>query len=236
MKQKIQSLINKLGYKVTKYPDEIQQRKIKLLELNKINLVLDIGANGGHYASEIRRMGYKEKIVSFEPLSSAFGMLKNVSISDPDWRISNVALGDEDEFSSINISNNSFSSSILDMGSDQTLAGSDVYFIGKETITIKKLDSIFEDYVDPKADNVFLKIDAQGYEEKILAGACESLKHIKGIQIEMPLVEIYKGQMLLMPLLQKLYDLGFELQGLEQGFHNPVTMQLYELDGVFFKK
>ncbi len=235
MKQKIQNVLNRFGYHLSKYPDESQRRRIKLLELRKINLVLDVGANGGHYASELRRMGYKGRILSFEPLTSAFEKLREASARDADWNILNVALGDKDEISSINISNNSFSSSILSMGEAQTLVDSKVHFVGKEAIVIKKLDSIFDDHVDRNIDQVFLKVDAQGYEGKIISGAESCIKDIQGIQIEMPLKEIYKGQELFGTLFDKLQGSGFNLQGLELGYHNPKTLELYEMDGIFFR-
>lgn len=188
MKETIQKIINYFGYQVNKYPDDTQRRKIKLFELNNIDVVIDVGANQGQYATNLREMGYKGKIVSFEPLTSAFEILSRASEKDTNWEAVNTALGDKNEKSSINISSNSFSSSILDMnGNHITDAAKHVYFTGSESITISKIDSILSHYTDLKNDNIFLKLDAQGYEEKILAGAYESLKYIKGIQIEMPL-------------------------------------------------
>lgn len=237
MKEQIQRLINRLGYQIRKYPDDSQRSKIKLLELNDINLVIDIGANHGQYASDLRKMGYRGKIVSFEPLSSAFERLKKNSLSDNAWEVVNIAVGDKDESSSINISSNSFSSSLLEMNNNHiTDAAKHVFFTGKEPVTVRKIDSILSQYADLSNDRIFLKIDAQGYEEKILLGASGSLKYIKGIQLEMPLLELYKGQTLFLPLLNNLYEMGFELQGLELGFQNPVTMRLYEMDGILFKK
>ena len=49
-----------------------------LLKFN-IDLVLDVGANQGQFASEIRRSGYTGNIVSFEPLSKAHSKLLKAS-------------------------------------------------------------------------------------------------------------------------------------------------------------
>lgn len=236
MKKQIQDLINRLGYQITKYPDESQRRTAKLLTLHNIDVVIDIGANAGQYGSLLREMGYKGRILSFEPLANAFKLLQDVASKDPNWDVVNSAMGDKDEESTINISSNSFSSSLLDMNNNYITEATNVHYTGTESITVRRLDSIFSDYIDPKRDDLFIKIDAQGYEGKILAGAQDSIKYVKGIQIEMPLAEMYKGQTLFMPLLQRLYELGFELQSLEPGFHHPVTMRLYEIDGIFFKK
>ena len=234
--EKIQKVVNKFGYRVTKYPNEAQRRRIKLLELNEIHVVIDVGANGGQFGYELRMMGYKGRILSFEPLSDAFQQLKKTAIDDTNWQVVNLALGDKDEESMINVSSNLVSSSILSMNNSVLTDAANVRFVGSEPITIRKLDTILHNFVDLGKDNLFIKIDAQGYEGKILAGADESMKDIKGVQIEMPLTEMYKGQMLFIPILLKMYDMGFELQGLEQGFHDPTTLQLYEIDGTFFRK
>ena len=48
------------------------------LNYNSIDLVLDVGANSGQYALSLRRFGYKNKIISFEPGSEAYlNLIKN---------------------------------------------------------------------------------------------------------------------------------------------------------------
>lgn len=43
---------------------------------------------------------------------------------------------------------------------------------------------------------MYLKIDTQGYEEKVLNGAEELLSKVKVIQTELSLMPLYKGKIL----------------------------------------
>ena len=86
------------------------------LQKFEINLILDVGANQGQFASEIRQCGYAGRIVSFEPLSKAHDKLIQASDGDTKWEVyPRCALGDHNGEVEINIAGNSESSSILPM-------------------------------------------------------------------------------------------------------------------------
>ena len=57
---------------------------------------------------------------------------------------------------------------------------------------------------------MFLKIDAQGYEAEVLAGAAGLLERLAGIQLEMSLVPLYEGERAFRAMLDELAALGFE--------------------------
>ena len=75
--------------------------------------MLDVGANSGQFAASLRDAGYQGRIVSFEPLSGAFADLERAAASDPLWSCINLALGEENCTAVINVSANSYSSSLL---------------------------------------------------------------------------------------------------------------------------
>lgn len=209
-------------------------RRIKLLKNFNIDVVIDVGANIGQYGSELRNIGYTGKIISFEPTSGAFLKLNKRALKDSLWDVYNLSLGERDGTSSINISKNSVSSSILKNLPQLTESAPDATYINKETIIIKKLDSLFDD-LEIKNKNIYLKIDTQGYENMVLEGAKESLEHISGIQIEMALIPSYEGSLTFEEMSDKLKNLGFKLTTIESGHYNKKTGELIEVDGVFFK-
>jgi len=65
---------------------------VKQLESRQVNVVLDVGANSGQYATDLRRAAYKGRIVSFEPLSGPFSLLERSAARDPLWNCRQCAL------------------------------------------------------------------------------------------------------------------------------------------------
>lgn len=208
---------------------------IKLLQHKKIDLILDVGANTGQYAQSLIGLGYNGNVISFEPLTTAYETLVHKSNKYPKWRAAGkIGLGDYDGEVEINVSKNSVSSSILNMSEEHIEASPDALYIDKETIKVNKLDSVFYEYKN-NFRNIFLKIDAQGYEENILRGASKSLSEIKGLQLELSLVPLYDGQKLFLDMVEIIRSYGFEIFSMQQGFTNKQTGRVLQSDVVFFR-
>lgn len=232
--KKINSLIKPLGIELRKINSSDITRRMKLFECFKINKVFDVGANVGNYSLELRKFGFNGQIVAFEPLTQPFDKLSFVSSKDKKWDILKIALGDKDETAIINIAGNLDSSSLLNMLPSHLKSAPQTKYIGKEKIIIKKLDSIFDKYYH-NLDNIYMKIDTQGFEKKVLEGSRLSLKKIVGLQIEMSLIPLYEDSPLYLEMINYLSNIGFQLFSLENGFSDPNTGQLLQVDGVFFR-
>ena len=83
---------------------------------------------------------------------------------------------------------------------------------------------------------MYLKIDTQGFEGRVLQGADRSLAEIDTIQIEMALTPLYEGEMTFIDLCQLLLGKGYVIVGLEPGFADPRTGQLLQADGIFHRE
>lgn len=232
---KIKRIFNSvLGIEITKYPTDELARRIALIKHHDINVILDIGANIGQFGGEIRNLGYSGEIISFEPMKSAYRKLEKNAANDSKWKVLNYSIGERDGQTTINIAKNSVSSSLLENLPQLTESAPSAEYIEKETIEIRKLDSIYKD-LNLIGKNVYLKIDTQGYEEMVLLGAENSLDLVKGIQIEMAFVPTYKGTITFDKMKTKLNDLGFQLFAIENGFYDKKTGKQLEVDGVFYK-
>lgn len=231
---KLIKLLNRIGIDIKKYPSRDLRRRQMLFNEFKITDVIDVGANFGQYGKEIRNIGFKGNIYSFEPLSFAFNKLKNSSKNDEKWHVNNFALGSVSEKREINIAKNYFSSSFLSQKKELIQQEPSTKYVAKEEVEIKTLDEIFEK-IYTKEKNFYLKIDTQGFEKEVIKGASNSLQYIKGIQLEMSLNPLYEKALDFQEMYNFIKAEGFELYSIENGFYNAKTGQLNEIEGVFFR-
>lgn len=209
-------------------------RRMRLLKDHRVDLVFDIGANNGGWATGLRDLGYSGRIVSFEPLSEAFAMLVNRSAKDPNWDAVRMGFGDTEGEGVLHIAGNSESSSMLPMLPLHTSVLPSSKYVGSETVPLTTLDTAVREYSQPSR-KLFVKIDAQGCEPKILSGARASADKIVGLQIEMSLSPLYEGEMLLPEMVNFVSSMGYTLMSLEPGFSDPATGRLLQVDGLFFR-
>lgn len=230
----IRAILNPLKMDLKVYPDLDLRRRKKLIEYHKINKILDVGANSGQYALQTIQLGFKGNIISFEPVKSVFEKLQKETQKNRFWSAYNYGLGNKNEEVLINISKNTFSSSLLEIMPNHVKGAPESKYTHQEKVIIKTLDEVYNEIVDEN-DVVFLKIDVQGFEKNVIEGSKNSLKFIKGIQLEMSLEELYKGEMLFDDTVKLLKSEGFSLHSLENGFYNKETGKLLQVDGFFFK-
>ncbi len=99
---------------------------------------------------------------------------------------------------------------------------------------LSKLDSVCPKYIDNDSV-VFLKIDTQGYEDRILKGAPQLIKKTAGIQLELSLIPLYENQKLFDEMIPVLKNMGFELWSIEPVFHDLKTGRVLQVDATFFR-
>lgn len=230
----VKKLAKKMGYVISAYdqmrdPLAIRQSLFKTLG---IGVVLDVGANTGQYAKHLRETGYQGRIISFEPLVSAYELLAQAATLDPKWTACHCALGSEDETTEIFVSSNSWSSSMLEILPAHTSAAPASAYVAKEVVSIKALDSLFNQHVSA-GEQVFLKIDTQGYTKQVLSGASESIEKIAGVFVEMSLVPLYAGEPLVGEVISMLYEKGFVLLAIEPEFMDRKSSKLLQVNGLF---
>ncbi len=231
-------IFQNFGVLVRKYNPATSEelRRIKLFQHYQIDLVFDVGANVGQYAKGIMDAGYTNRIVSFEPLSDAYNQLKESSKRYSSWTIAQrCAIGAKKEEIEINISANSVSSTLLNMLDTHLDSAPESKIIGKEKVDVWPLDEIAKEYLKPE-NNVFLKIDVQGFEQEVFKGAQQLIDRAKGVEMEISLVALYEGQKWLLPqVLEYMAEKGFQLRSIMPAFTDHKTGNVLQCNGIFFK-
>jgi FkbM family methyltransferase len=216
-------------------PSEAMQL-VRQLSVHQIDVIFDVGAHTGQFAGMVRSAGFGGRIVSFEPSSAAHSTLIQRAQCDANWFIApRMALGDRAGTTTLNLAGNGFSSSLLPMLPSHLSAAPESGYVGSETVDLCTLDSMGTELAK-HAERVFLKLDVQGFEHKVLQGAKEFLNRVAGIQLELSLVPLYEGESLFHPMLHDLEERGYEIWSLFPGILAPDTNRLLQLDAIFFRK
>jgi FkbM family methyltransferase len=224
MKKFLQNLALQAGYEVKrKSPHSFSFDWIKQMG---INAIIDVGANQGQFAVEIAKHFPNTPIYSFEPIASVYQILQK-NVSNLNVKTFQSGVGAENTKSVINHTTyGNATSSLLEMGENHFNNFSEWTNTVKEEINIVTLDTFFEN--EKLEKNIYLKIDVQGYEDKVIEGAHNALKEVKIVQLETSFQEMYIGQQLFDYFHQKMTSLGFELAGIIDVIYDKKTgMPLY---------
>lgn len=235
IKGKIKNILNKFGYDIVHLPsDPFVRQKMSLLKKYKIDLIFDIGANTGQYATELRSCGYRGRIISFEPLPDAYDKLAGISEVDTLWETAQIALGNRTGERILHISKNSYSSSILEILPRHVESAPESEYIGEITVPVRTVDDIIDQYLR-KGENIFIKIDTQGFERQVYEGCTMSLNKITGFQMELSLVPLYEGETLMQEMINLLRDSGYRMILLGPGHQDYFTGEILQVEAIFIK-
>jgi FkbM family methyltransferase len=204
----------------------------RLLMAARIDLVIDVGANIGQFGEELRKYGYRERIVSLEPLSAPFAELMRKCARDSKWTAHNLAVGAQNGEAYINVSANSFSSSLLEVLPAIVEKIPKTKTIGRERIRISTLDALFSE-ISSGASNIFMKLDVQGTEKDVLIGAAASLPRIGHVQLEMSIEPFYSGEPCFPELDAQMRNLGYKLISIGPTLTNSATGEMLQVDGIY---
>jgi len=193
------------------FPPFHERNIVYLIAKHHIDFVLDVGAHEGGFGKQLRRCGYRGRIVSFEPVPELHAKLTQATLSDSAWQVAPpLALGAVAGRAPLNVHVESSVSSFLPLArmpySDAALG--QIAPSRQETVHVARLDDIYSAYV-PSDATVMLKLDVQGFEDQVLAGAPETLNKVAAVFIEVSLVPLYTGQKSYLEMLQELRTRDF---------------------------
>ncbi|MDP9239636.1 MAG: FkbM family methyltransferase [Actinomycetota bacterium] len=232
IKQPLRSLLARFGLEISTLQSGPAQFFAALLQQLRPDLLVDVGANQGQYAMRMRALGYAGRMVSFEPGVKAYRLLERNAARDPLWTVRQVALGAEEGMASLLVSRNLVSSSTLAVGAIHLAADRDSAADHTEEVACAPLDHLLA--ADP-AGRLWLKIDVQGSEDQVLAGATAMLSRVQAVQCELSVEQLYAGQAGYLAVLATLQNSGFHLVEIIPGFRDPANGRLLQFDGIFIR-
>jgi FkbM family methyltransferase len=211
------------------------QHVVAMLDFYGVNCVFDVGANAGQYARRLRGFGYLGRIVSFEPTADAFERLSKAAADDPDWRVHHLGLGREDTVSSIHTGWNTMNSllppSDYGRGRYQRFTKTRT-----EEIRIRRLDDVMDEALEGIDEpRPFLKMDTQGYDLEVFAGAGERIADFVGLQSEVAVLRLYEGSPRMSDAVATYEESGFEITGMYPVTREAGTGRVVEFDCVMVR-
>jgi len=218
------------GVDLQRIENTLARARQRLFVSRGTDLVIDVGANRGQYASKIRNEGYRGRIISFEPIPEAFESLRQASKGDAKWDIRSCALGKTPGVMPFHVSENLFSSSLLDVTSQCTDVIASTRAVKSINVDVQTLDQAIG--VDDLGKRIHLKVDTQGSELDVLLGAQHIFDQIDTIECELSLVSLYAGQPLFPVICQHLYSAGFVATWMERGFTSQ-NGEMLQIDALF---
>lgn len=232
----IRKSINACGFDIVRLNNSPMRTFIGLRSL-PISTILDIGANTGQFARFVSSVFPEAQIICFEPLPEQFRQLKTWAETINHRRpiVFNVAIGDREGDEKIYLHTDySPSSSILP--ATELLGEAFPSTLEKKQIPIKinTLDNIMRDLPDNFQQDVFIKIDVQGYEDRVIRGSKQILDKTIAIMIEVNLASFYHDQTSFKEILLLLDKKNFHYAGnMEQNYNEDGYVSYF--DAVFLK-
>jgi FkbM family methyltransferase len=233
LKAIVKKPLNLIGLDLVRYHPRYSQGEYAYVASLNIRTVIDVGAHTGEFAKMIAGILPGVTVVSFEPLKEEFRQLENNLRDLPNTQAFNLALGDQNESLDIHRSSFSQSSSLRSMTSLHKEAFPESAGETSEKVEVRRLDdALAESSMNPE---ILIKIDAQGYEDKVLAGAQRLLEKSKAAIIEVSFRELYEGQPLFDAIYRTMYTAGFCYMGNLYQLVHPTERSVLQADALFVR-
>lgn len=214
LKHALRKSVNLLGFDITRLHNSPKRSLLGLTRMD-FRTIIDVGANEGQFARMISEFFPKAQIHCFEPLEAPFRKLADWAATQ-EGRVHcySLALGDQEGEAQMHMhEQHTYSSSLLSSTDNfhqlypQTKAEHLV------RVQLSTLDQALGDTLDRMSQGTLLKLDVQGYEDRVLSGATRLLGKVQACILEVSLESFYEGQADFQSLSRLLYETGFRYAG-----------------------
>lgn len=238
MRNLVRALINRplnlLGLEVVRYRPQYALGPYAFLKSFGFRTIVDAGADTGGFARMMKELLPDATVLSFEPLPDSFRRLEDSMRGVAGFRAFNCALGAEEAELEIHRSDYAQSSSLLPMTNLHREAFPETAGERMETVRVRRLDDALAGInIEPE---LLIKIDVQGYEERVIAGGERTLSQARALIIEVSFRELYEGQPLFDDIYRLLRARGFSMMGHLYQVLNPADGSVLQADTLFIRE
>ena len=248
IKKLVKKTINKLGFDLKRHNPNYKQVNFDDLLKDKISnnpIIFDVGGNKGQSIEKYLKIFDKPIIHSFEPIETEFNYMYNKFKNNKNIFLNNFALGDKTEEKEFNVTaktvNSSFNKINLDTDwlkerSKQYNTSEEGYVTSVQKVNVIKLDDYCRDHKISIIDLV--KIDTQGYEDKVLQGSLNSIKQnkIKAIVTEIMFDNVYDKYFSFSDIEKFIIPNNFRMVGIDLMNNNLFSGLVFFADVYYFNK
>jgi FkbM family methyltransferase len=199
-------------------------------------IIFDVGAHRGYITAKFRSLIPSCTIHAFEPFPESFERLAERSQSDPRVSCHRFGLADHNGEIALNANASAATNSILetDTAAGETWGSGLLDTQTTVRVEVKTLDSVVESLGVSRID--ILKLDVQGAEPLVMAGAAELCRagRIGCIYTEVITQPTYKGQKRFDHALAEFYDRGFDLHNI-YNLNSTESGTLRQVDAIFVR-
>lgn len=232
--------VRAFGLDVIQWPvrDSFQWKLLQLFHRLEINCVLDVGANHGQYAQSLRAYGYRGDIISFEPVPEVFEALQRTMAGDARWRGHPWALGEAEAELEIHVANgDAQASSFLTFNDEGPVRWGDDHRVARSVrVPVRRLDAVLDEVTaHVTSRRMYLKLDTQGFDLRVVAGAGARIGEILALQTEIAAFHFYDGMTSIGDALNRYRDLGFAITGMYPVARKLDGLQVIEFDCVMMR-
>jgi FkbM family methyltransferase len=181
------------------------------LEPNECRTIVDLGANEGQFLFSALAYYPSPRCLIVEMLPDLAARLRDdARLADRRrFVVVQAAVGEREHEQPVLRSVHSQASSLLPLHREAAgLYGIDLTQFEAGSVRVRTLDALCAEHGFGEVD--LLKIDVQGYEERVLRGAPITLAHTRRLIIEVEYVPVYQGQMLADGIRAAVERAGFE--------------------------
>jgi FkbM family methyltransferase len=243
LKPRVRRLVRRCGFEVTRFPrldgDSLASHLSRALLHHPVDAAIDVGAHEGEFGHLLRdEVGFRGPIWSFEPDPTSYGVLAARSAVDPNWQGYNLALGRDEGRMRLH----RHGASDLNSFRNPTQFGQDRFTALRSAtavdVEVRRLDGMLLEQPGRGVSSgvggrLLLKVDTQGFDQEVLAGASGVLDRVDIIVQELSVLAVYDGVPTLSESLTYLEQQGFASAGM-----STITLdgaRVIEYDGVFVR-